>query len=49
MSSLEYQHTVFLSLFTCIIITNNLMTGPLGNSEFCFLCTVSQDQVEGNI
>ena len=32
-------------------ITNHLMTGPLGNSEFCLprISTFPQDEVEGDI
>ena len=30
-------------------ITNHLMTGPLGNSEFCFHRISILDEVEGNI
>ena len=33
MLSVESQHTFVLFFY----ITNHLMTGPLGNSEFCFL------------
>ena len=29
-----FEHWLFLFLF--FYITNHLMTGPLGNSEFCF-------------
>ena len=32
---LEYQR-VFQNLLLFCKITNHLMTGPLGNSEFCF-------------
>ena len=42
--SLESQR-VFQNLFCfAIYITNHLMTGPLGNSEFC-----SRDEVERNL
>ena len=38
MLALESQHVFQNLLLFCfaIIITNYLMTGPLGNSEFCF-------------
>ena len=35
MSSLESQHGFQILLLFCYI-TNHLMTGRLGNSEFCF-------------
>ena len=35
MLSLESQH-LFQNLILFCFATNHLMTGPLGNSEFCF-------------
>ena len=37
--SLESQASMFFKICFCFVflnITNHLMTGPLGNSEFCF-------------